>query len=139
MARAKWPISTIESPEWYTDGDVPTWNYSIVHLTGQVQLIESVDGITDCLKLLTKQTEVLWPSGWNFYVPEDLAGDVLSKSIVGFKITADDFNFKKKMSQNRTAADRVGILKGLHGREDEQSHLVRKIMSDMYSANGEKK
>ena len=102
-------------------------------------MIEDYDGIVDCLKELTTHVERHWPSGWDFFIPDDLTGDVLAKSIVGFKITVDSINFKKKLSQNRTPADRAGVLKGLEGRQDDASQRVLADMLRLYSKNGEPK
>lgn len=130
---------TYITPKWYAEDDVPTWNYSTVHVTGPVDLIESTEGIVECLKELTTHIERHWPSGWEFFIPGDLTGDVLSKSIVGFKIKADEINFKKKLSQNRSPADRAGVLKGLETRSDDSSRSVLTEMRKLYSLNGESK
>ena len=128
---------TYVTPKWYAENDVPTWNYSVVHVKGHVKLIESHSGIIDCLKELRSHVERQWPSGWNFFIPDDLsAPDVLTKSIVGFKITADDINFKRKLSQNRSQVDRLGVLKGLETRTDEQSQKVLANMRTLYSSDG---
>ncbi len=126
-------------PKWYAEDDVPTWNYSMVHVTGKVELIESYEGIISCLKDLTVQVEKHWPSGWEFFVPEDLMGDILPKSIVGFKIKVDMINFKKKLSQNRSPSDRVGVIRGLETRGDDNSRGVLADMLKLYSSNGELK
>jgi len=130
---------TYITPKWYAENDVPTWNYSTVHATGSVKLIEDYEGIVSCLKELTTHVERHWPSGWDFFIPDDLTGEVLTKSIVGFKITVDSINFKRKLSQNRTSADRAGILKGLEGRQDDASQWVLADMLRLYSKNGEPK
>lgn len=118
---------------------MPTWNYSTAHVTGKIELIESRDGIIDCLKELTAHIERHWPSGWEFFIPDDLTGDILPKSIVGFKIKADEINFKKKLSQNRTTADRAGVLKGLETRDDDNSRSILTEMKKLYSSTGESK
>jgi transcriptional regulator len=128
---------TYITPQWYTENDVPTWNYSTVHVTGRIELIESHDGVVDCLKELTVHVERHWPSGWDFFIPDDLAGDILTKSIVGFKVNVDEFNFKKKLSQNRTAADRAGVMKGLEVRDDDNSRSVLSEMKKLFSSSGE--
>lgn len=130
---------TYITPKWYVEDDVPTWNYATVHVKGSVEMIESNQGIIECLKELTVHVEKFWPSGWNFFVPEDLSGEILQKSIVGFKIKIGDLNFKKKLSQNRSAADRVGVLKGLESREDDNSRFVLNEMKKLYSSSGELK
>lgn len=130
---------TYITPKWYTENDVPTWNYSVVHVTGGVELIEDHDGIVECLKELTAHVERRWPSGWELFIPDDLSGDILPKSIVGFRIKVDEINFKKKLSQNRTPADRAGVLKGLEARGDDNSRWVLGEMKKLYSSTGESK
>ncbi len=130
---------TYITPKWYAEDNVPTWNYSTVHAAGKIELIESHDGIVDCLKELTAHVERHWPSGWDFFIPDDLTGDVLPKSIVGFKVKVDEINFKRKLSQNRTPADRAGVLKGHETRDDDNSRLVLSEMRKLFSSNEESK
>ncbi len=127
------------TPQWYAENDVPTWNYIVVHTFGRVELIESHEGLLDCLKELTAHVERHWTSGWDFYIPNDLTGDILSKSIVGFKVKIDDIQFKKKLSQNRCAKDRSGILQGLATRSDDNSRGILSAMRKIFSSNGEVK
>jgi transcriptional regulator len=124
---------TYITPKWYVENDVPTWNYSTVHVTGKIELIESHDGIVECLKELTTHIERYWPSGWEFSIPDDLTSDILPKSIVGFRIKVDEINFKKKLSQNRSPADRAGVLKGLESRSDDNSRSVLTEMRKLYN------
>lgn len=126
---------TYITPMWYAENDVPTWNYLTVHINGTVELIESYDGIVDCLKKLTSHVEQHWPSGWEFFIPDDLNGEILPKNIVGFKININEINFKKKLSQNRSKEDRVGILKGLESRSDDNSKAV---LAEMLSLENQK-
>lgn len=120
------------SPVWYKENDVPTWNYSAVHIVGQVDLVEDYEGLLECLRLLSAHAEGHWPSGWDFYLPDDLKSPtILTKSIVGFKIRAASFTYKKKLGQNRSHADREGVVKGLATRADSQSLGVRDEMLKM--------
>lgn len=130
---------TYITPKWYAENDVPTWNYSTAHVTGKIELVESYDGIIGCLKELTAHVERHWSSGWEFFVPDDLKDEHLTKSIVGFKINVDEINFKKKMSQNRSPADRAGVLNGLKSRSDDNSRFVLDEMKKIYSLDGELK
>lgn len=126
---------TYVTPKWYTENDVPTWNYLTVHIAGKIELIENYDGIVECLRELTTHVERHWPSGWEFFIPDDLVGDILTKSIVGFKIKVDEINFKRKLSQNRIPADCAGILKGLETRNDDNSRLILDEMKKFFSLN----
>lgn len=123
---------TFITPVWYEKDDVPTWNYSALHVSGQITLIEDYEGIVNCLKNLTDFTEEHWPSGWNFFIPEDLSGPLLTKHIVGFKILVKDINYKRKLSQNRSANEQKNIIKGLANRTDENSQKVRGDMLAQY-------
>ena len=127
---------TFITPKWYAENDVPTWNYLTVHATGKVELIESFDGIVECLRELTTHVERHWPSGWDFFVPDDLDGDRLTKNIVGFKIKIENLSFKKKLSQNRSAEDRAGVIRGLATRDDDGSRGVLEEMKRVYDTNG---
>ena len=126
---------TYISPMWYGENDVPTWNYSVVHVSGVAELIETNSELIDCLQTLTAHIERHWPSGWDFFIPDDLQGDDLAKHIVGFKIKINKINFKNKLSQNRPATDREGILKGLETRTDENSRLVGEAMRKLLTAD----
>jgi transcriptional regulator len=130
---------TYITPKWYTTNDVPTWNYVTAHVTGKIELIDDRDGIVDCLKELTAHVERNWPSGWEFLVPNDLTGEALQKSIVGFRMKIDGIDFKKKLSQNRQPADRAGVLKGLEDRGDDHSRSILSEMRKLFSENGESK
>ncbi len=130
---------TYVTPVWYAENDVPTWNYIVVHATGSVSVVKDSESIIECLKTLTNHVEKLWPSGWDFFIPDDLQGAVLEKSIVGFRVKIEDLNFKKKLSQNRKPEDRKGIINGLSGRIDYNSIMVLQKMQDIYLSSGELK
>jgi hypothetical protein len=61
---------------------------------------------------------------------------ILEKSIVGFKIRPAEINFKKKLSQNRSPADRAGVLRGLETRRDDSSRAVLQEMLRLYTVSG---
>ena len=51
------------TPKWYAHDDVPTWNYSVAHVSGEISLIENREWLLKCLKVLTSKYEEKWPSG----------------------------------------------------------------------------
>lgn len=113
------------TPKWYVENDVPTWNYAVVHAVGRVEVIEDAEGILSCLRELATHSETLWPSGWKFFVPEDLQEPTLTRSIIGFKIRVEKLEHKNKMGQNRSPDDLVGVVNGLALRGDDNSLGVR--------------
>lgn len=127
--------NTYITPKWYVHDDVPTWNYSVAHVSGEISLIEDREGLIECLKVLTSKSEEKWPSDWDFYVPEDLQGNNIEKYIVGFRVKVKELNFKRKLSQNKTVEDQKGVIKGLKERKDEQSQQVLADMIQIYEMN----
>jgi predicted FMN-binding regulatory protein PaiB len=65
------------------------------------------------------------------------APSVLTASIVGFRIRVRNLEFKRKLSQNRSAKDRARILKGLAVRTDGQSQEVLQDMQNLFDESGE--
>lgn len=116
------------TPVWYHENDVPTWNYAVVHAKGPCELIEDTAGITECIEKLTTHMESNRSPRWDFWVPEDLQGDDLAKHIAGFKIRVTQMQSKFKLSQNRSAEDREGVMKGLQEQGDDMSLAIHELM-----------
>jgi transcriptional regulator len=101
------------SPTWYEmHPSVPTWNYAAVHAYGKAQLLDAA-ATRKLLKTLSDQYESGRKKPWRM---EDLAGDYVEKmvaAIVGFEIAVERIEGKFKLSQNRSAADRAGVVDAL--------------------------
>ncbi len=121
------------SPKWYVENDVPTWNYAVVHIEGQVSLIENLEGILGCLKKLSKSSEAKSQDPWEFWIPEDLAGPgVIEKSIVGFKIEVKSLKAKFKLNQSRSEGDLHGVIKGLEAKNTDSGRKVASLMKTIW-------
>lgn len=118
------------TPRWYAENDVPTWNYAVVHFQGTGRLLDDYDSTVDCLRKLTAHTEAKSNTPWEFWIPDDLASPQdLTSAIIGFEIEVQDIKAKFKLSQNRSVADREGVVRGLKSeRADEMSHKIAKMM-----------
>lgn len=118
------------SPRWYGVDDVPTWNYAVVHIQGEVTPIEDFDGITSCLKKLSSFAEANVKSPWKFWLPRDLADPArLTSAIMGFEIRVTDIRAKFKLSQQRLQ-DRDSVAAGLREeRRDPGSLAIADLMS----------
>ncbi|MBS1968822.1 MAG: FMN-binding negative transcriptional regulator [Bdellovibrionales bacterium] len=116
------------TPVWYKENDVPTWNYAVVHITGSCELIEDTKNITECIEKLTNHMESGRSPRWDFWVPEDLQDEALSKHIAGFKIRVKSLQGKFKLSQNRSPEDRDGVMQGLQDQGDEMSLAILEMM-----------
>lgn len=110
------------TPSWYTTKKehgkvVPTWNYTAVHAYGPVEFFEDADRLLEVVTQLTDHYEKSRPDAWavtdapNNFIQAQLRG------IVGVRIPVRRLDGKRKMSQNRPEADRIGVAKGLAGSE----------------------
>jgi len=106
------------SPSWYEakarDGRVvPTWNYVAVYAYGPVEFFDEPDRLHDVVRRLTALHEASRPEPW---AVEDAPDDYVQaqlRGIVGVRLEIARLDAKRKMSQNRTAADRSAIRAGL--------------------------
>ena len=118
------------SPAWYEmHPSVPTWNYAVVHAYGKARLLDAA-ATRRLLKTLSDQYESGRENPWRM---EDLSGDYVERmaaAIVGFEIAIDRIEGKFKLSQNRPAADRAGVVNALlrGGPADQQvAHLMQQV------------
>jgi transcriptional regulator len=104
------------SPRWYPNGGLPTYNYVAVHAYGRPRVIEEHDGVLAHLAELAEVHERRYPQPWT--LDDAPAGLVegLVPHIVAFTIGIDAIQGKRKLSQNRAAEDRAGVIRGLHER-----------------------
>ncbi len=106
------------SPSWYatkreTGKVVPTWNYVAVHAYGPLEFIDDPDGVREIVTRLTERHEGSRAAPWAVSdAPEDFIASML-RAIIGFRLTIGRLEGKWKMSQNRSAADRIGTAEGL--------------------------
>lgn len=96
------------SPTWYAERNVPTWNYAVVHAHGEARVVDDADHMRRHVEALAAKFERNLPTPW---IPEydvrRLAG------IVGIEIRVSKLEGKFKLSQNRSAADRAGVVAAL--------------------------
>ncbi|HVU57296.1 MAG TPA: FMN-binding negative transcriptional regulator [Puia sp.] len=88
------------SPRWYTQMNVPTWNYIAVHVYGTVKIVEG-DALHAALRRLVDHYEHPMPRPVSVEeIPEKTYFDDF-RGIVGFKIIIDEMQAAYKLSQNR--------------------------------------
>ena len=106
------------SPGWYpskaTHGKVvPTWNYVMVQARGRLRAIEDSAWLRQFVGRLTEQHESTRPEPWEVGdAPADFI-DAMLRAIVGIEITLTSLVGKWKVSQNRSADERAGVVEGL--------------------------
>ena len=106
------------SPTWYAAKAehgkvVPTWNYSAVHLSGHLRVQTDPEWLRSAVEELTGVHEGPRDEPWHVgdapaaYVEGQLRG------ITGIELTVTEVEGKAKLSQNRSEADRLGVVAGL--------------------------
>ena len=123
------------SPTWYqTKQDsgrvVPTWNYAAVHVYGTLHLHDDPEFLRKHLGVLTARHESNRPTPWQVSdAPVDYIAQQM-KAIVGVEIRIDRLEGKWKMSQNRSAADIDGVVRGLGESESIEDQAVAAIVKE---------
>jgi transcriptional regulator len=122
------------SPDWYAGrGLVPTWNYLAVHAYGVPRILESDSAVNAALSRLTATMEAgLAPKPpWTLseLAESSLAG--LKRGVVAFEIEISRLEGKRKLNQNRTAADRGGVIKALEASGEPEGLAVATAMREL--------
>jgi transcriptional regulator len=119
---------TYVSPSWYvTPQNVPTWNYTVVHAYGVPKILDP-DALAALLKDLVGKHERQFEKPWDFD-PNDAFMQRQMPQIAGFEIRIEKLQGKFKLNQNRTAADRAGVIDALSKSEDPLQREVAKRMA----------
>src|SRR5579875_2077937 len=103
------------SPSWYeTQPAVPTWDYAAVHVYGTLRLTEDEAEVTEILDTLA----LLDPAGFRLAsLPADYRQRML-RGIRSFWLQPTRVETQWKMSQNRSVADRKGVIAALSAMSD---------------------
>ena len=92
---------------------VPTWNYTMVQVHGTLRAIEDPQWLRAFVTRLTERHEGGRAMPWHVAdAPADYV-DAMLKAIVGIEIEVTKLEGKFKLSQNRSAEDRTGVVLGL--------------------------
>jgi transcriptional regulator len=117
------------TPSWYASKKehgkvVPTWNYTAVHAYGVVEFFEDADRLYQVITRLTDLYERPRAESWAVTdAPADFIKAQL-RGIVGLRMPISRIDAKRKMSQNRSEADRAGVAAGLAEGNRESDRLV---------------
>ena len=106
------------SPSWYatkqeTGKVVPTWNYVTVHAYGELVVHDDPVWLDGLVRRLTDHHEGRRDEPWS--VDDAPPGFVRAqlRAIVGIELPITRIEGKRKLSQNRPAADVAGVIAGL--------------------------
>jgi transcriptional regulator len=92
---------------------VPTWNYIVVQARGRLRVMDDAEWLRTLVARLTDRHEAPRDKPWAVTdAPETYVAAML-RAIVGIEIVLSSLTGKWKASQNRTAAEREGVARGL--------------------------
>jgi len=107
---------------------VPTWNYVAVHAYGTAEVFTDADRLRTLVSALTDRHEAGRASPWKVAdAPADYIDGML-KAIVGFALPIQRLEGKRKLSQNRNAADIAGVREGLAASPDVHDQALAHLM-----------
>lgn len=114
------------SSSWYDHENVPTWNYSAVHIYGTVKILEESDAIQS-LKTLVDKYEATSENPTRI---EELSKKTMRqvRGIVAFEIAISEIQAVHKMSQNRDEKNYANIITALEKTQKPAEAEVAKIM-----------
>jgi len=117
------------SPSWYASKAehgrvVPTWNYSAVELVGRARIHEDPQWLRTAVDALVTRHEGHRPQPWSSDDAPQRYLEGQLRGIVGVEVTVERVEGKAKLSQNRSEADRQGVVAGLRGEDSPAAAVV---------------
>jgi transcriptional regulator len=115
------------SPAWYeekrrTGKVVPTWNYVTVLAYGSITLRPEPEWLLPHVRRLVERHEAARPDPWSIDDTPEGYVETQVKAIVGLELRLSRLEAKRKLTQNRSAADFEGAIAGLaNGSPPEQA------------------
>lgn len=121
------------TPAWYPSKaehgkTVPTWNYEAVHITGQVEWFDDPVRLEAIVADLSAFHEDGRAEPWKVSDAPRPYIDALLRGIVGVTLTAERVEAKRKLSQNKSAADFDGVARGMDASAEPMALEVAALM-----------
>ncbi len=108
---------------------VPTWNYAVVHAYGEIKVVDDAEWMRPFLERLTDRHEAPRAAPWKVAdAPEDFLQTTM-RAVVGIEIPISKLMGKWKVSQNRSKADREGVVAGLGGMDGEAEQAMAGLVA----------
>jgi len=107
---------------------VPTWNYEVVHVYGKIRWRDETDWLLANVTDLTNRFEAGQPKPW---AVSDAPGDFIDRllrAVVGVELRVDRVEAKRKLSQNRSEADRLGVIATLAASPSDRDREMAGVM-----------
>jgi transcriptional regulator len=123
------------SPSWYAARDVvPTWNYTAVHASGVLRLMDDPVRMTELLRRSVGAYEASRGNPWSL---ESVSPEFFARmlaGIMGFEIEITRLEGKWKLSQNHSAERQEYVRRGLQAEGSPESLAVAALMTERLAA-----
>ena len=116
------PHALVHANWYHSAPNVPTWNYAVVHAYGRARVIEeeaAARGIA--YRLVTQHTPDMRP------IPPEFEARLLA-AVVTFEVRVARLEGKRKLSQNKSPADRESVARALSASSDETDRRTAALM-----------
>jgi transcriptional regulator len=107
---------------------VPTWNYEAAHVYGRLVWHEDRAWLRANVAALTDRFERGRAAPWSIEDAPPAYIDGMLGAVVGVELRITRVQIKRKLSQNRNAADRAGVIAGLADGADADGRAVAEAM-----------
>lgn len=130
------------TPGWYPSKaehgkTVPTWNYEAVHISGAVEWFDDAGRLEAVVAELSRVHEQDRAEPWAIGDAPRPYIDALLRGIVGVSLTAERVEAKRKLSQNKSAADFNGVARGLSESSEPMAQEVGQLMDKTRTQAGD--
>lgn len=118
------------SPSWYerAPGNVPTWNYAVVHVHGTPVAIDDLAAVSAQMADMVQSYEGDGPAAWRFDAGSS-AMQAMLRGIVAFRMPIKRLEAKFKLSQNRASTDRMNVAAALRAGGQPDAVAVAELMA----------
>lgn len=117
------------SPSLYEKREsVPTWDYIAIHAYGKAMIIEDAEGKIELLEQMISYYEEEYMEQWKSLSEKFKKGMI--RGIVAFELEVTDLQGQKKLSQNKSEAERKRIVEHLEQSENTAEKDIAAYIKD---------
>jgi len=119
------------SPSWYVNQQTfPTWNYTAIHVQGQPSLLEAPGKVFAILQRTVAMYDTPVGGSWSLPAMPWSMVEPRLRAIAGLRIPIESLEGKMKLNQDKTVADRLGVIAALESQAGEQAHEVARLIRE---------
>jgi transcriptional regulator len=119
---------TYISPTWYVGNvNVPTWNYTAVHVYGRIEVVDDQARVVQMLDQLVAVYEGDQQESWSVDWDDARYGKMVG-GIVAFEISIGRIEGKFKLNQNKSIEDRRSVVQNLQKADSLEQQAIATMM-----------